>query len=341
MKALYARAPGEYGLMDRPKPVPASDEALVKVTRAALCHTDVIIRSGAPHVRYPVIPGHEFSGIVEEVGRAIDYVKPGDRVGIHTVLACGHCRSCRRGDQMGCENYDELGSKRDGGFAEYCTVPARHLYLLPDHVTLEEAALLECLANAVSVVRQSELRMGERVVVVGPGPIGLLAVQVARLANPSVLALVGTRDERLALGTKFGATHTINIKRAGALETIQDILGNKGADAALECAGTPSALELALKIIGWRGRIALEGVFDEHQTFPVSPYFLLARAASLKGINGWLTIDFASALELMSQGRVDVKPVITHAFRLEEWEAAFDMITKRKSEAIKVQFVFD
>jgi L-iditol 2-dehydrogenase len=289
-------------------------------------------------VLYPVIPGHEFSGVVEAVGTTVDYLKPGDRVGIHTILACGRCTACRKGDQMGCENYDELGSKRDGGFAEYCTVPARHLYKLPDHVTLEEAALLECLANAVSTVRQSELKMGERAVIVGPGPIGLLAVQVARLAHPSVLVLVGTRDERLALGPGFGATHTVNIRHEGALESLKDILGGKGADVVLECAGAPSALELAFKIIGWRGRIAQEGAFDEHASFPVSPYFLLARAITLKGICGWLTLDFTAALELMSRGLVDVKPIITHTFSLDDWETAFDMITRRKSEAIKVQF---
>lgn len=340
MKALHTATPGKYGLADRPKPVPGPAEALVKVHRAALCHTDVIIRNGvAGHVNYPVIPGHEFAGIVEACGSQVTYVKPGDRVVVHTVVACGQCPACRYGDTMGCEYYDELGSKRDGGFAEYCAVPARSLFKLPDHVTLEAGALVEPLANAVSCVRQSNIKLGESVVVIGPGPIGLLAVQVARLSNPSVLVLVGTRDERLAFGERFGATHTVNIKREGALKTLKDILGTKGADVAIECAGNPGALELAMDIIGWRGRIAIEGTFDTEEMVLISPYhLLLARSASLIGINGWVTADFTQALDLLSSGLVDVKPLITHTFPLEEWETAFDMITKRKSEAIKVEF---
>ncbi len=342
MKALYTTAPGEYGLVERPKPIPAADEALVKVGRAALCHTDVIIREGkAGYIRYPVIPGHEFAGAVEACGLQVKYIRPSDRVTVHTILSCGQCTPCRKGDSAGCERYDELGSKRDGGFAEYCTVPARHLYKLPNNVTVAEAALTEPLANAVSAVRQSEVKLGERIVIIGPGPIGLLAVQVARLASPSVLVLVGTRGERLALGERFGATHTVNIKREGALDMLKDILGEKGADVAIECAGTRSAVELAMNIVGWRGRIALEGCLDAQEMVSISPRSLLqTRSASLFGVCGWVTTDFVQALELISSGLVNVKPLITHSFSLEEWETAFEMITVRKSEAIKVEFVF-
>jgi len=341
VKALYTRAPGDYGLVDRPKPVPAPDEALVKVSRSALCHTDVIIREGvAPHVRYPVVPGHEFAGVIEECGPAVKYHKPGERVTVHTILSCGQCLPCRKGDTVACEHYDELGSKRDGGFAQYCTVPGRNLFTLPEHVSLEEGALVEPLANAVSAVRQSNIALGERVVIIGPGPIGLMALQVAKLAHPSVLVLVGTRDERLALGERFGATHTVNITREGAREELDDILGGKGADVAIQCAGTGSALKLASDIVGWRGRIAVEGANDPEEVLPLSPYRLLAGSVRLMGICGWVTSDFTLALELLSSGLVDVKPVVTHTFSLDEWERAFDMITQRKSEAIKVEFAF-
>lgn len=343
MKALYTTAPGEYGLAERPKPIPAADEALVKVGRAGLCHTDVVIREGkAGHVRYPVIPGHEFAGVVEECGAQVKYIRPADRVAVHTILSCGQCIPCRKGDSVGCVRGDELGSKSDGGFAEYCTVPARHLYKLPDNVTLAEAALAEPLANAVSAVRQAEVKLGEQVVIMGPGPIGLLAVQVARLAHPSVLVLVGTRDERLAVGERCGATHTINIKRQGTLDTLESILGKKWADVVIECAGSRNALELAMNIVGWRGRIAVEGGLDAQETVDVSPNdFLMTRSATLRGICGWVTADFVQALELISSGLVKVNPLITHAFSLEEWEMAFEMITVRKSEAIKVEFDLD
>ncbi len=339
MKALCTAAPGEYGLVERPMPEPAADEALVKVVSAGLCHTDVIIRDGlAGHVRYPVIPGHELSGIVEACGPAVKGLQPGDRVAVESILWCGRCTPCRNGDTMGCENYDELGSKRDGGFAEYCTVPAQHLVRLPEHVTLEEAALAEPLANALSAVGQSDVKLGERVVIIGPGAIGLMAVRAARLANPSTLVLVGTRDERLALGKTFGATHTVNIKRDGALDGLKGLLGGKGADATVECAGTRSAVELALDIVGWRGRVAIEGGTATEEPVALSLHVLQERSARVMGICGWLAADFARALELLSSGIIDVKPLITHTFSLDEWEAAFDMITRRKSEAMKVMF---
>lgn len=342
MKALYATGPRQYGLTERPLPVCGPDDALVKVLRAGLCHTDANIREGtAGHVRYPFIPGHEFGGVVADCGRDAWNVAVGDRVAVHHAISCGRCLACRRGDTMSCENYSELGATRDGGFAEYCVVPARHLYHLPQHVTVDEGALLEPLANAVSATGRAGLALGERVVVIGPGPIGLLVLQVARLAHPSVLALVGTRDERLAFGARLGATHTVNSARPDAVAQLDAILGGKGADAVIVCAGTRTALELAMELVGFRGRIVMEATLGPEETVAVRPSQLLERqGASLLGVNGWVTAEYVRALELLSRGLVDVKPLITHRLPLTEWEAAFDLITRRKSEAIKVEFAF-
>jgi L-iditol 2-dehydrogenase len=343
MKALYTVAPGDYGLTIRPVPEPGPEEALVRVVRAALCHTDVIIRNGhAGHVIYPVIPGHEFSGVVESCGENVTNVKSGDRVAVHTMMGCGVCSPlCRAGDNLVCEAYTEPGSKRDGGFAEYCAVPARHLYIVPQHVSYDEAALTEPLANAVSAVRGAAIQSGDKVVIIGPGPIGLLAVRMAAIANPSKLVLVGTRDERLALGNLYGATHTVNIGKENGRESLNDILGSGGSDVVIECAGTRSSMELAMNIVGWRGRIAVEGIFDVSEKIEFSPYnLLLCRAVSIVGVNGWRTDDFRRALQVMSDGLVDVKPLITHRLPLSQWEAAFDLITNRKDESIKVLFEF-
>jgi len=339
MKALYTSSPGEYFLAERPVPIPGPDEALIKVIRAGICHTDVIIRAGgASHVRYPVIPGHEFAGVVESCGSASRFVKPGDRVAVHSILGCGQCPGCRKGDVATCENLDELGSKRDGGFGKYCTAPVRVLYKLPDHVTFEEAAMLEPLANAVSALRQAGIRTGDRVVIIGPGPIGLMAAQLARYSNPLVLALVGTRDERLALGKELAGAHTVNVTKSGAAAELKDLLGGKGADVILDCAGTPGAWELMMDIAAFRCRICIEGAYDVGQMMPIAPYsFLVVRAITIMGICGWLTVDFTNALEYLSRGLVNVKKLHTHTFPLDEWEAAFEMATKRKSEAVKVE----
>ncbi|MHB1293455.1 MAG: zinc-dependent alcohol dehydrogenase [Anaerolineae bacterium] len=342
MQALYTWAPGDYALVERPDPVPALDEALIKVERAAICHTDVIIREGlATHVRYPVIPGHEFAGVVERCGSCVDYLKPGDRVAVHTALNCGHCRACRSGDILACESYAELGSTRDGGFAEFCTVPARHLFRLPENVSTAEGAMLEPLANAVSALREGALAAGERVVVIGPGPIGLLVVQVAKLAYPSHLVLVGTRDERLALGQRLGAFSTVRGDAPDAAEQVRAALGGRHADLIIDCAGTRSALDLAFQVSGWRTRIVIEGTHPADEVMPIAPRTAIqAHAMRLIGVCGWLTGDYARSLDLVTNGQVDVNALVTHTFPLAQWEAAYDMVTKRKSEAIKVLLSF-
>jgi L-iditol 2-dehydrogenase len=155
------------------------------------------------------------------------------------------------------------------------------------------------------------------------------------------VVLAGTRDERLALGPKFGATHTVNVRREGGAAALKEILCGKGADVVLECAGTRSSLDLAMDIVGWRGRIACEGVFDTEEMVPIYPYkLLLTKSASLIGINGWILADFAQAVDLITRGLVDVKPLVTHTFPIDEWEHAFSMAVERKSEAVKVQFAF-
>ena len=339
MKALHTSAPGEFGLVERPMPKITEFEALVKVGAAAICHTDVLIRHGLTNVvGYPVIVGHEFSGVVEACGPMVTRVKPGDHVAIDSIVSCGQCRNCRLGWTVGCEDRVGIGSGRDGGFAEYAAIPENNLYPVADHLTLEEAAMVEPAGNAYSAVRQARIRHGDRVVIIGPGPIGLLALQFARLYHPLVLLLVGTRDERLAVGAKLGATHTVNIRQENAEEDILSILGGEGADAVVECAGTRSAVELALKLAGMNSRVAFEGVMGVGETMEFVPLDVVQKGMSIIGVLGYLTPDFVYSLELLERGLIDVQPIITHRFSLDEWEHAFYMIEKRKSEAIKVEF---
>ena len=338
MKALYMESPKQYGMTQQPMPEPLDDEVLIRVHKAGLCHSDVIIRSGkADHVLYPFIPGHEFSGVIEATGKQVRHLQLGDRVTVHTILACGMCPACRRGDIASCENYDELGSRRNGGFAEYCSVPARWVFKVADHLSFEEAALTEPLANACAAVRACNVQEGDRVVIIGPGPIGLLAIQVARLSHPSSIVLVGTRQARLKQGIKMGATHTINIREEMAQDQLRELLENKGADVVLECAGTPSALQLALDIAGRNCRIAIEGSMDIEDSIPIYPRRILVNAMHLIGICGWRTEDFTRALSLMTDGKVEVKQIITQTYCLDKWEQAFDMATKHKDESIKVE----
>ena len=339
MKALYTTAPGRYGLADRPKPMPAPDEVLLKVAVAGLCPNEVRIRGGVLQwIRYPVIPGHQFAGVVEECGREVKYIAPGDRGAVHAYVLCGQCSACRRGPAPhDCDYFHGLGFTLDGGFAEYCVLPARHLFKLPDHVTLDEGALVENLANGVAAVRNARLQPRDRVVVVGGTAIGLSALQVARLSSPSKLVLAGTGAQRLAVGQQLGATHTVGLDQQDVRGELNGILCGKGADAVIVCANTGSALELAMDIVGVRGRIVVEGHFDPTAEVTLSPFRLLvARSVSLQANRGWTTADFTWAVELLSSGSVDVKSVISHTFSLDAWETAFDTFTEDESQALQV-----
>lgn len=337
MKALYATAPGEYDLADRPKPAPGVGEALVKVARTGFCMNDVRVREGVLRHGYPVIPGHQFAGVVEACGPEVHYRAAGDRVAVHSYVLCGQCLSCRKGGVHDCDNFRILGFTLDGGLAEYCVAPARCLFKLPDEVTLEEGSLMENLASAVAAVRLAQLEVAERVVIVGATPIGLLALQVARLASPSTLVMAGAGDRRLALAERLGATHTVDIEQEEMRESLTEILGTRGADTVLVCGYTRGEAELAMETVGSLGRIVIEGHFDPTAEITLSPHRLLvARAVSVQANRGWLTPDFLRAHELVAGGMVDVKPLVTHTFALQDWEQAFDIFTNPESQAVQV-----
>lgn len=340
MKALWLVGPGKMDLVDRPMPEIRPDEVLVRVAAAAICHTDFQSIAGRnSNVHMPIILGHEFSGTVEVCGETVRFIEPGDRVAVPGILACFQCRNCWRGLTTLCLNYSELGARVDGGFAEYVAVPGRVLVSLPDDLSLEAAALAEPAANGLSVARSASIEAGDAVVVIGPGAIGLLALQFARLYHPSSLILIGTRDERLAAGTRLGATHTINIHAQDPVEVVTDITGGRGADVVLQCAGTLSAIQLAMQLIGEGGRVCFEGTLGSSEELCVSPDDLVDRAIKLIGVRGWNQWDFVRALDNIETGLVDVRSLITHTFPLTEYRNAFETAELRKSNALRVLLI--
>ena len=339
MKAIYTTGQGSYGLAERPKPEPAGDEALVRVAAAGLCPNEARLRHGLIKAgRYPVVPGHQFAGVVESCGPVIKHINPGDKVAVHPYVVCGECSVCRgAGPTQDCERYLMLGSTLDGGLAEYCAVPARHLYKLPDHVTVEEGALIENLANAVAAARNAELQVGERVVVIGAWSVAMLALQVARRHNPGVLALVGTGPQRLAIGKRLGATHTVDLDEEDAGERLSEALDRRGADVVLMCGTTLNELELAMEAVATGGRIVVEGHFDPEVTVTFSPFGLLvARSVTLRANRGFTTPDYTRAYQMLLDGIVDMKSLITSRFQLEDWESAFEAFSGAASQTVQV-----
>ena len=338
MKALYATKEGNFGLVERPLPKPKSNEVLIKVNACGICHTDLIIRAGkALHATYPFVPGHEFGGVIEKCGSEVDHLKVGDRGVVQQITGCGYCRACRDGYEVECESYKELGCMLDGGMAEFCALPARCFLKMPDDLSFEEATLTEPLACATFALFRTGIRIGETVVVIGPGPIGIMAAKVAQYYGAGRVVIVGTRDKRLQLCKDwFGATDIINIKEKGSLDRLKnDLLQGKGADSIIDCSGTLSGLQTAFSILGMSGRLALESTVEIDETVPFCQA-RLPKNASIYNVAAWRTSDFKTAFELIAQKRIEAKRLITHVVPLKDWEHGFELVTSRKDEAIKV-----
>lgn len=344
MKALNVIAPHKLEIIEFEIPEPGPGEVLIKTGAATICHTDHYIISGNhPFVKYPAIPGHEFSGTVVAVGSHVTAVQVGTRAAIQTIVPCGHCRFCWRGEINVCENPLELGSLLPGGYEEYVVVPEYAIHPIADNFPLEEAALTEPSANAHAVVRRAEIQAGDNVVVVGPGPIGLLVQQYAALKNPGKLILVGLPNDapRLKVGKELGATDTVGLPTDQAVAKIYELTGGRGADRVLQCAGSIHATALALKLAGLNSTIAVEGVSGGLDTIPISPDDLVQKQITLRGVRGWTAADFASALQINQSGRINLRALITHRFTLDQFAPAFEMTGNYTDGVIKAAFVFD
>src|SRR5260370_39251270 len=239
------------------------EDVVIRSRAVGICGSDVELYRGIRpegYYRYPVVPGHEWAGVVVAVGERVRGISPGDKVVAEGFLFCGTCRNCRMGLTNLCEaGYDEIGFTRTGGLAEYVAVPARLVHTLPGDAALEQAALLEPTAVVAHAFLRAQPGAGDTVVVVGDGTIGLLAVQLARLFSPTVIALVGSRSERLELGHQLGATHTLNNREDDPQALIHSLTGGRGADLVFEGGNRPEGVEQALGLVRRGGVCGIGG----------------------------------------------------------------------------------
>ena len=291
-----------------------------------------------PSANYPVIPGHQFAGVVESCGPAVKYIRAADRVSVHPYVICGQCTVCRGGGPtQDCERREMLGMSLDGGLAEYCTIPARHLYKRPDQVPSEEGALIENLANALAAVRSAEMQPGERVVVIGAWSVALFAVQAADRYSPAALVLAGTGAERLELGERLGATHTVDQAAGDAGARVGEALNGHGADVVLVCGTTGKDIDLAMETVATSGRIVVEGHFDPQVTVTLSPFQLLvAQSVVFRANRGFMTPDYTQAHQMLADGVVEVGPLVSSQHALEDWESAFEAFTDPAGGTVQV-----
>jgi len=340
VRSLILKKPGEFELQERPIPDPGSNDVLVKVLAAAICHTDFIVMDGEHSLaEYPCILGHEFSGIAEKCGENVFHVKPGDRVTSMSFNYCGLCPACRRGISNACERISDIPFHMEGAFQEYISVNHKMIFPISESLSFENAALVEPAANGFAVVERANIYPGEKIVIIGPGPIGLLTLQFAALKQPGNLIMNGTREERLQLATEFGATHTINVRKEDPFKRIMEITDGYGADVVFFCGGGEDAWKMAESILVPFGRVIIEALPSKvSEKWPVTFFKFVEKAIGFLGVCGYNSSQFGTALYLVEAGKISISPLITHRFPLEEYSEAFETSKKRIGGAIKVIF---
>lgn len=336
-----ARGPGLVELREVPEPSLGPGEVLIEVEAAAICGSDLHIYNDAHPYWPPVILGHEFAGTVRAVGEGVTGYAPGDRVVSETSTgSCGVCFLCRSGNRQICADKRAAGIGRDGAFAEYLVMPAALLHRIPDGLATEEAALSEPTAIAVhAVVERIRVQPGEVVVISGPGPIGLLCLQVARAAGAGLAVVSGTPSGavvRLPVARQVGAHITVNVAEEDLVERVMAATDGRSADVAIETSGSPQAIEMLPRLVRRLGRICILGVSGRPAVaFPTD-------AALFKGLE--IQFSFSSrhtswvtALRLLGSGQVRARPLITMEVPLERWHEAFE--AQEQGRAIKALLV--
>jgi len=338
MKAVVIERPHEIHLTQVKRPQPAAGQVLVRVAAVGICMTDVDILEGKlpePFVRYPIIPGHEWCGTVGQVGADVTHLKPGDRVAVEGYNYCRTCFWCRKGETQLCTHYQQTGFNLPGGYADFVVVRADLAHHFADEVPFEAAALTEPAACAGHGILRGNIQPGETVVVIGPGTVGLLGVMWAKLKGASQIVVVGLDRANEALARTLGATHYVTLADNPNDQVLQ-LTERRGADFVFEAAGNIKAIPLALDLARRGGTVSLAGVAGSGQPLPVEADTFLLKDLRVHGIFAYSSNMFQQTLRLIESKQLDVLPLVTHTFPLEEYPAAFDLLRHRQEPLVKI-----
>lgn len=337
MQAVVWEGPGTLKLKRVPVPEPDAGEVLVETKAVGICGTDLEIFNGQhEQTRPPLIIGHEGTGVVRKVGAGVTKFKEGDRIAVSPIIYCGTCKYCLQGRYSLCDNLKVIGIKdHDGEYAEFFVAPERNCYKLPEDMEWEQAALVDTLAGPVTALSRLGELVGSKVAIFGPGPAGLFFTRLSKLWGASRVYLMGTREERLRLGTQYGADLLINVIKEDPVKAILEDTAGKGVDFAVEAAGSPEALRDSVKILKKGGRLLIYGVLGERNA-AIDFQTVLLRELTLFGVAD-NTQGYQFAIHLIYSGVVPVKPLITHIISLDELPGFFEkgVIPRREGGYIK------
>lgn len=341
MKAVRFMGPEKLEYGDVPTPVLQGNEVLIRVKAVGICGSDMELYYGEHTylkrglTKYPLIPGHEWSGQIEEVGSDVVGFEVGDKVTGEVSLGCGKCAMCKIGRFNLCPNRAVIGSykNRDGAFAEYIKLPYQDVYKVPDTISYEEAAMVEPAATAAYGVVKGKLGYGDTVLVIGDGSIGLLSVQCAKAVGASKVFVVGSWDEKLEIAKQTGADAVMNYKKDDVLAKVNELTNGVGVDVVIECSGNPKTVNQSLQAMKPGGKVILLSLYPASE-FMADINLIITKDADVIGSLASPNA-FKPTIDLMESGRINVKPLITQKLPLENAQDAINMVADRSVCTIK------
>ena len=328
MKALVKAKP-EPGIwmQQAARPKAGHNDVLIRIRKTAICGTDIHIYNwdewSRKTIPVPMTIGHEFVGEVVEVGGEVAGFAPGDRVSGEGHVTCGHCRNCRAGRRHLCRNTEGVGVNRPGCFAEYLAIPAVNAFKLPDAIGDDIAAILDPFGNATHATLSFDL-VGEDVLITGAGPIGIMATAIAKHVGARFVVVTDVNDYRLELAASMGATRAINVTRESIDDAMAELGMVEGFDVGLEMSGNMEAFRDMLRTMNHGGRVAVLGIPSEDAAIDWTQ--VIFKGLTLKGIYGREMFETWYKMSTMLQSGLDLSPVLTHHFRVDDFQQGFDVM---------------
>ncbi len=326
---MKAKAEPGLWMQDVPLPEPGDGEVLIRVHKTSICGTDLHIRNWDAWARatipVPMVVGHEFTGEITAVGTGVQGLEVGQRVAGEGHVTCGHCRNCKGGRREFCHNHTGVGVTRAGAFADYVVIPAQNVFVVPDHISTDVAAVLDPLGNATHTALRFDV-VGEDVLITGAGPIGVMAAAIVRHIGARHVVVTDVNPYRLAMAAEHGATRVVDV-RTEALESVMADLGMaEGFDIGLEMSGAEAAFNQMLDSMNHGGRVAVLGIPSGPMTLDVNA--LIFKGIEIQGIYGRRIFETWYKMAAMLQSGLDVGGIVTHRLPAEQYEEAFDLVAR-------------
>jgi len=333
MKSLV-KAKSEPGIWMEDVPIPeyGVNDVLIKIKKTAICGTDIHIylwdEWAKATIPVPMTVGHEFYGEIAEIGKEVKGLKVGQRVSGEGHITCGLCRNCRAGKIHLCRNTIGVGVNRPGCFAEYLSIPATNVLPLPDNITGDQASILDPFGNATHCALAFNV-VGEDVLITGAGPIGIMAVAILRHIGARHVVITDVNDHRLELARKMGATKAVNVKYQKLNEVMDELGMTEGFDVGLEMSGNPSALNDMVRVMNHGGSMAILGIPPQETAIDWNQ--VIFKGLVIKGIYGREMFETWYKMIAMLQSGLDISPVITHHFPIDDYQNAFQIMASGQS----------